>query len=590
MIRYHLQSVALILRTSWRISRSATVIAFLEAAGRVFEYLRPLFIGLVVTGIATHRISALAWGIGGLAFTESFSFVLGVAGVQARVGLNERIGHHFDAQVARISGTAATLDHLQDPRYRDQMHALRERMGALGMAYSSLINAVNNLVAPITTIVVAAGADVRLLLLLLIGAPASWWASRTMRWEQEAEDVSATAGRRSKHFADLTVNPVAASELRIFGARNVVLRLLGKEAAEWRKPFSQAEIRGAALSTVVTGLYVASAMAVLAWMAHDTLHGRLSVGRFATGVLVVGQLRDVVGSLQSTVHFLGQTLRTVRRYRWLEEYGDRTAAIHAGNDCAPTELTNGLTLEGVTFRYPGSERDALHDIDLHLPAGEVVAVVGENGAGKSTLIGLLTGMYDVSAGRICVDSVDLQDLSLDVWRTRCSGAFQDHLKLELTAREAVGLGIHNDTRVLQALEDAAASDVLTALPDGLDTRLGASWPGGVDLSGGQWQRLAIGRAMVRESPLLLVLDEPTSALDPATEHALFDRYAAAARETSRAGGVTLIVTHRFSTVASADRVIVLADGRVAEQGTHEELMTAGGHYAQLYGLQAAGYR
>ncbi|GGB32358.1 ABC transporter permease [Flexivirga endophytica] len=597
MIRYHWQSVVLILRTSWRISRSATVIAFLEAAGRIFQYLRPLFLGLVVTGLAAHRLTPLVLGIGGMIFTEAFGFILGICGVQARIGLNERIGQHFDAEVARISGTAPTLDHLQDPQYRDQMHALRERMGTLGMAYNSLINAVNNLVAPITTIAVAVGADLRLLLLLLIGAPASWWARSTMRWEQEAEDESATAGRRSKHFADLTTDPVAASELRVFGARNALLRLLGREAYEWRMPFARAEARGAAFSSAVTVLYVAAAMGILVWMAHDTLHGSVSPGQFATGILVVGQLRDVVGSLQSTVHFLGQMLRTVKRYRWLEEYGETARAAHPGTRPAPDALRDGLTLQDVSFRYPGADRDALRHIDLHLPAGEVVAVVGENGAGKSTLIGLLTGMYDVSGGKVLVDSIDLQDLSLDDWRDHCAGAFQDHLKLELSAREAIGVGgldaadqIPDDIRLLDALDDAAASDVLAALPDGLDTRLGPSWPGGVDLSGGQWQRLAIGRAMVRRSPLLLVLDEPTSALDPATEHALFDRYAAAAKETSRAGGVTLIVTHRFSTVASADRVIVLADGAVAEQGTHEELMAAGGHYAELYGLQAAGYR
>src|SRR5579875_283471 len=543
MIRYHLQSIALILRTSWRINRLATLVAFLEAVGRVLQYLRPLFLGLTVAGLTTHQLHLVVLGLGGFAFTESFGFVLGVSGVQARVGLNERIGHHFDSQVARISGTAATLDHLQDPRYRDQMHALRERMGTLGMAYNSLINAVNNLVAPVTTIIVAASADVRLLLLLLIGAPATWWASCTMRWEQQAEDDSAAAGRRSKHFSGLTVDPVAASELRIFGARDLLLRLLRREADEWRTPFARAEARGAAFSTVVTLLYVVAAMAILVWMAHDALHGSVSPGRFATGVLVGGQLRDVVSNLQSMVHFLGQTLRTVKRYRWLEEYAEQAAAAHPGQLPAPTALRHGLTLQGVSFRYPGADREALHDVNLHLPAGEVIAVVGENGAGKSTLIGLLTGMYDVSAGRVLVDSTDLQDLSLDDWRLRCAGAFQDHLKLELTAREAIGVGglaadtaIPDDGRLLEALDDAAASDVLTALPDGLDTRLGSSWPGGVDLSGGQWQRLAIGRAMVRRSPLLLVLDEPTSALDPATEHALFDRYAAAARETSRAGG------------------------------------------------------
>ena len=351
MIRYHLQSIALILRTSWRIDRAATVVAFLEAAGRVLQYLRPLFFGLIVAGLTGHQLHLVLLGLGGFAFTEAFGFVLSVSGVQARVGLNERIGHHFDSEAARISGTAVTLDHLQDARHQDQLHALRERMGSLGMAYNSLINAVNNLVAPVTTIIVAAGADVRLLLLLLIGAPATWWASCTMRWEKQPEARSATAGRRSRHFSLLTVDPVAAAELRIFGARDFLLRLIGREADAWRKPFARAEARGAAFSSAVTLVYVAAAMAILVWIARDALHGRVTPGRFATAVLVVGQLRDVVGSLQSTVHLLGQTLRTVKRYRWLDEYGEEAGAAHPGRRPGPAGVRGcGKPLPALMWR------------------------------------------------------------------------------------------------------------------------------------------------------------------------------------------------------------------------------------------------
>lgn len=256
-----------------------------------------------------------------------------------------------------------------------------------------------------------------------------------------------------------------------------------------------------------------------------------------------------------------------------------------------------LVVRDVRKSYP--DRLVLDGLDLVATPGQRVGLIGENGAGKSTLVKLLTGMHDLSSGRILVDGVDLRALDLPAWRARCSGAFQDHARLELTAREAVGAGsvevldagrAEIDSRVLRALEDSSASDVLRALPDGLDTQLGAAWPGGVDISGGQWQRLAVARAMVRLDPLLLVLDEPTSALDPATEHALFDRYAEAARATGGRGGVTLLITHRFSTVAAADLVIVLADGGVAEVGTHADLMAAGGRYADLYALQAAGYR
>jgi ATP-binding cassette subfamily B protein len=232
-------------------------------------------------------------------------------------------------------------------------------------------------------------------------------------------------------------------------------------------------------------------------------------------------------------------------------------------------------------------------VDLDLPAGSVVAIVGENGAGKSTLVKLLTGLYRPTDGEVLVDGVDLATLSGAAWRARCAGAFQDHVHLELVARESGTTGdlpaLDSDERALRALDDAAASDVLVALPGGLATQLGSSWDDGTELSGGQWQRLAIARGMMRGDPLLLVLDEPTSALDAATEHALFEGYADAARRAGRRGAVTVLVTHRFSTVAAADLVVVLADGRVSEVGSHTELMARGGSYAQLYALQARGY-
>jgi ATP-binding cassette subfamily B protein len=222
-----------------------------------------------------------------------------------------------------------------------------------------------------------------------------------------------------------------------------------------------------------------------------------------------------------------------------------------------------------------------------------VAVVGENGAGKSTLVKLLTGLYQPGSGQVLVDGIDLATLDGEAWRRRCAGAFQDHVHLELVARETITTGdlaaLDSDERAHRALRDAAAADVLVALPAGLDTQLGTSWDDGTELSGGQWQRLAIARGMMRGDPLLLVLDEPTSALDAATEHALFEGYADAARRAGRHGAITVLVTHRFSTVAAADLVVVLDDGQVSEVGSHRELMAANGTYAQLYALQARGY-
>ncbi|CAG7574445.1 ATP-binding cassette subfamily B protein [Barrientosiimonas humi] len=592
-------SLRLVTRIAWEQGRGHAVAALLEVVSRVLTALFPLFAGLVVGGLAARDLTLVLLGAGGLVLSRALNFLLVIVGVESRLVLMERVGHAIDLRVGQLSGEAATLDHLEDPAHQDQAQALAERLGRVGMAYNLLVNVLNNLAGPVITIVVAATADWRLLLLLAVALPATWLGRRSIQWEAEAEKAGAEAGRRSAHLLGAATAPVASSELRVLGARRWALDLLSREAARWRHPHRTAEVRTAGWSIVLAVGYLGAAAAILAWMVRDALDGRIDPGRLVTGVLVVGQLRESVTDLQWVISGLSGALRAVSRYRWLEDYARTVDEEHAGTAAPPARLTDGIRLQGVGFRYPGADRESLSDIDLHLPAGAVVAVVGENGAGKSTLVKLLTGMHDLSSGRILVDGVDLRALDLPAWRARCSGAFQDHARLELTAREAVGAGsvevldagrAEIDSRVLRALEDSSASDVLRALPDGLDTQLGAAWPGGVDISGGQWQRLAVARAMVRLDPLLLVLDEPTSALDPATEHALFDRYAEAARATGGRGGVTLLITHRFSTVAAADLVIVLADGGVAEVGTHADLMAAGGRYADLYALQAAGYR
>jgi len=217
--------------------------------------------------------------------------------------------------------------------------------------------------------------------------------------------------------------------------------------------------------------------------------------------------------------------------------------------------------------------------------------VGENGAGKSTLVKLLCRLYHPVEGRILVDGVDLARIRSDEWRARLAGAFQDFFRFEFRARQVVGLGdlprLEDEPAVVAAVGRAGAEDVVAGFASGLDTQLGVTWPGGVEVSFGQWQKLALARGFMRDSPLVLVLDEPTAALDAETEHALFERYAAAVRG---AGRITILVSHRFSTVRIADQIVLLDGARVAEAGTHEELMARGGQYAELYGIQAAAYR
>ena len=246
----------------------------------------------------------------------------------------------------------------------------------------------------------------------------------------------------------------------------------------------------------------------------------------------------------------------------------------------------------VSFTYPGASRLVLDDVSLTLPAGAVVAIVGENGAGKTTLVKLLAKLYEPSSGEILVDGTPLARVPAGQWRARLAGAFQDFFRFEFPARQAVGLGdvarMDDEAAVRSAVARAGADDVIARLPAGLDTQLGPTWPGGVEVSFGQWQKLALARGFMREAPLVLVLDEPTAALDAETEHALFERYAQAAH--GHGGRITILVSHRFSTVRMADLIVVLDGARLAEVGSHNELMAKGGQYAQLYAIQAAAYR
>jgi ATP-binding cassette subfamily B protein len=285
-----------------------------------------------------------------------------------------------------------------------------------------------------------------------------------------------------------------------------------------------------------------------------------------------------------------------RRLAWLEDYA---ASLVASADLpVPADIRRGIRLEHVSFAYPGTSRLVLDDVSLELPAGSVVAVVGENGAGKSTLVKLLAKLYEPSSGSILVDATPLARVPAEAWRSRVAGAFQDFFRFEFRARHTVGIGdvvrLDEEPAVVAAVDRAGAGDVVSRLASGLDTQLGPTWPGGVEVSFGQWQKLALARGFMRADPLLLVLDEPTAALDAETEHALFERYAAAARShgNGRRGGgrITLLVSHRFSTVRMADLIVVLDGARLVELGTHEALLARGGPYSELYNIQAAAYR
>lgn len=588
-----IRAVWLVSITAFRVSKLQTLFVFGETIGRALYGINPLFYGYFAAGAVGHDPTRMMIAVIGLLATTGISLALQTIGSSARIKQVEYVGFEFSRQVSILMATIETLAPHEDPELLDKLQAFRDYSGAVGETFSAVLTFINTMASSVATLVIALTADWRLFILVLLGIPRLLLTRRTTRWDKAAEEDGSPHRRRTNILVDMTHNPDAGAEARVFNLRNEMLARIGGSAIEWQRPAIRAAGKYALLD-LANGLLYFGGAAVIGWILYDATLGRVSVASLTIAITYLGSLQGISANVVSIAKWLGESARAAVRFVWLRDYAAEVHAQHSGSKQPPQRLRSGIHLEAVSYRYNGAQTDSLADVDVDLPAGSVVALVGENGAGKSTLVKLLTGMYQPTHGRVMVDGIDLADIDLTAWRERSSGAFQDHANFEFIVLESIGLGdvrhVSDEDEVHRALRDGAASDVLTALPHKLHTQLGTAWPDGVDLSGGQWQRLAIARGMMRRDPLMLALDEPTSALDAQTEHALFDRYAATAQDVGHRGAVTLLVTHRFSTVAAADIVLVLDNGRIIEEGTHRELMRAGGKYAELYNLQARGYR
>jgi ATP-binding cassette subfamily B protein len=393
--------------------------------------------------------------------------------------------------------------------------------------------------------------------------------------------------REREYMGDLLAQPRTTKEIRAYVLSDY---LLGRHTKLSEDLFRQRELmyRSATRISVVTGLVTGTTLALAyLFVAIQGLSGGISPGGV---VLVIGAFTSVSGTLGN----ISSTFVAVDQHTtFLDDYFSFLAIqplvpMPAVPHAVPDWHIDDIAFENVTFTYPGGTEPALTGLDLRIRHGELVALVGENGAGKSTLVKLLLRFYDPDGGSIRVGGVDLKDLDPAVLRSRIGVLFQDYASYELSVRENVIMGrpygAVDDRRVLDALRDARSEWLLKKMPKGLDSKVGRLFEGGHDLSGGEWQRLALARIMYRNADIW-ILDEPTSSLDPEAEAGIF----AELKENLR-GRIGIVISHRFSTVRIADRIAVIADGRVSELGTHEELLLADGRYAQLFELQAAGYR
>jgi ATP-binding cassette subfamily B protein len=563
------------------------------------DALLALWFKLLGQGVLEADRRLILWAALALGISSPATWFLRTFSTRIQRRFRDRVTIALESHIARLQATVATIAHQERPEYLDRLSVLRNQVFVLDHMYMSLFSTCGWILRLVVTIMLLISIHPLLILLALFGVPPVLTSTWRPAVERAAQERSAPRSRLSRHLFATATTAAPGKEVRVLGVGERLISERRRAWDEWYEPVAASRRQSALWHALAWGIFGAAFIGAVVFVSVGL---RSSAGDVLLLLAAGSRLSAYIGATVGEIGFLrGIWMDGARRLAWLEDYA--TTITRSADLPVPARLSKGIQFEDISFAYPGTDCLVLQNVNLKLPAGAVIALVGENGAGKTTLVKLLGKLYEPTAGRILVDGIDLARLRADEWRSRLAGAFQDFFRFEFRARQSVGVGdvvrLENEAAVAAAVTRAGADDVISRLGSGLDTQLGRGWPEGVDVSFGQWQKLALARGFMRDRPLVLVLDEPTAALDAETEHDLFERYAGAARKRASVAGdgeidadgrITILVSHRFSTVRMADLIIVLDGARVAETGTHDELMARGELYAELYGIQATAYR
>jgi len=569
-----------------------------EMIGRVLAALVPIAtLGVaktiidIVVGKITHPAEPLPTAIW---FWLVLEFSLAAAGsIFGRlIGyFDGRIADNFSAEVSvRIMQHAATLDltSFEDPVFYDKL----ERARVQATDRISMLNAIGNLVQQFVTLASFAIAlfayNPLLFFFLVICVVPSFLGESHFAFLGYSLAYSLTPLRRELDYLRvLGTSRESAKELKIFGLApwlrerfsGITDHVINENRKMARRRLGWGMVFGILGSLGYYGAY--------AYVVLQALQGKISIGYLQFLVGTIGGTSTQIASLFSTFSSIAD--QSLFLTDLIEFFAMKPRIQTATNAIpAPRPIRAGFDFQKVCFHYPGVERLVLRDLNLRLEPGERIALVGANGQGKTTLVKLLTRLYDPTSGRILLDGVDLREYDIDSLQREIGVIFQDFVRFDMAARANIGVGrlehMENESRIREAAGKSRADEILTKLPGNLDQMLGRRFEGGVDLSGGEWQKFALARAYLRDAQVL-VLDEPTAALDAIAEYEVFKRFSELTE-----GRMALLISHRFSTVRMADLIVVLEGGAIREQGTHQQLMALGGRYAEMFELQAANYR
>lgn len=536
---------------------------------------------------AAGRIETLT----GLVLAE-FALVIGRDALNRAVSVVDQVlgEQHSNRVSVELIEHAAKLDlkHLEQSDYQDRLERARRQASSRSTVLAQIFQQGQTVV---TVLALAAGlfayAPLLIPLLAISLAPSVWGEFRFNRLAYWVSHNRSPERRQLDYLRQLGASAENAKEVKLFGLGGFITSRFAELSQQIER-----ENRGIAVSrglwaTALSAISTITYYAAFAYILWRTLSGDFSLGDL---VFLSGSFMNLNGLMQQFLlgftAIAGQSLFLDDLFSFFDIKPGITEPETPRP--FPEPLRQGIRFDNVGFRYPGSERWIVRNLSFEVPAGRTLALVGENGAGKTTIVKLLTRLYDPDEGRVLVDGVDLKEIATADLRRHVGVIFQDFLRYSFTAADNIGVGqidaFTDRARITSAAEQSLAHAVIGRLPEGYDQMLGRTFAKGQDLSGGEWQKLALARAYMREAAIV-VLDEPTAALDARAEAEVFSRFKDLAEGTT-----ALIISHRFSTVRMADRIIVLEQGAVLEQGSHEELMAAGGRYAELFELQAAGYR